>query len=83
MDDLCLWNRERQTFGGRNAAKGAVVTLEELDVPPMGGRCYCDNEVINVGEDQPLGDAGVVGGDVDNEQKGRDRGVLWGAHSYR
>ena len=59
------------------------MTLEELNIPPVGGGCYCDYEVINVGEDQAPGDEGVEGGDVDHEQEGRDRGALWGTHSNR
>ena len=59
------------------------MTLEELNVPPVGGGCYCDHQVINVGENQALRDEGVEGGDVDNEQDGGDRGTLWGTHSNR
>ena len=60
-------------FGSRDAAQGAVMTLEELDVPSVGGGCHCDHEVVNVGEYQSSGDGGVEGGDVDNKQEGRDR----------
>ena len=56
------------------------MALEELDVPSVGGRCYCDHEVINVGENQPFGDGGVEGGDVDHEQEGRDRRALGCTH---
>ena len=52
------------------------MTLEELDVPSVGGRCHCDHEVVNVGVDQSFRDGGVEGGDVDHEQEGRDRRVL-------
>ena len=67
MDELGLGDREGQAFRGRNAAKGAVVTLKELDVPPVGGRCNCDHEVINVGEDQASGYEGMEGGHVNDE----------------
>ena len=46
----------------------------------MGSRCHCDHKVINVGEDQALGDGGVEGGDIDNEQEWRDGGALRSAH---
>ena len=58
------------------------MALQELNVSPMGRGCYCDHEVINVGEDQASGNEGVEGGDVDNEQEGRDGGALWGAHCH-
>ena len=70
-------------FGGRNATKCTVVTLEELNVPPVRGGYYFYHEVINVGEDQALGDGVVDGRDLDNEQEGGDRGALWGTHSNR
>ena len=56
------------------------MALKELNVPSVGGRCHCDHKVVNVGEDQPFGDGGVEGGDVDNEQEGRDRRALWRTH---
>ena len=46
----------------------------------MGSGCYCNHEVINVGEDQSSGNGGVEGGDVDNEQEGGDGRALRGAH---
>ena len=52
------------------------MALEDLDVPSVRGRCDCDYEVINVGENQSSGDGGVEGGDVDDEQEGRDRRAL-------
>ena len=56
------------------------MTLEELDVPPVGGGRHCDHKVINVGENQASGDGGVEGGDVNNKQKGGDRGALRSTH---
>ena len=67
MDELGLGDREGQAFWGRCAAKGAVVALKELDVPPMGGRCNCDHEVINVGENQASGYERMEGRHVNNE----------------
>ena len=67
MDEFGLRDREGQVFRGRNAAKGAVVTLKELDVPPVGGRRNCDYKVVNVGEDQASGYGGMEGGHVDDE----------------
>ena len=83
MDELGFGNRKGQPFGGRDAAKCVVVTLEELNVPSVGGGRHCDYKIVNVGEDQAFGDEGVEGGDVDYEQKGGDRGALWGTHSNR
>ena len=56
------------------------MTLEELDVPSVGGRRHCDHEVINVGENQTLRNGGVEGGDVDNKQEGGDGGALRCTH---
>ena len=56
------------------------MTLEELDVPSVGGGGHRDHEVVNVGENQALGDGGVEGGVVDDKQEGRDRRALRGAH---
>lgn len=44
-------------FGGCDAAKGAVVALEELNVPFMRGRCDCNHKVINVGANYALENA--------------------------
>ena len=68
MDELGLGDREGQSFWGRNAAKGAVVTLKELNVPHVGGRRHCDHEIINVGENQSPGDGGEERGDINNKQ---------------
>ena len=51
------------------------MALEKLDVPSVGGRCNCDHEVINVGENQTSGDGGMKGGYV-NDEKGGGR---WGS----
>ena len=51
VDELSLGNRERETFLGRNAAKRAVLTLEELDIPPVGGRYHCNHKIVNGGKD--------------------------------
>ena len=67
MDELGFGDREGQAFRGRNAAKGAVVTLKKLDVPSVGGRCNCDHQVINLGENQASGYGGVKGRHVDDE----------------
>ena len=55
--------------GGGNAAERAVVALKELNIPPVRMSCYRDYEVINVREDQALGDGWVEGGDIDDEQQ--------------
>ena len=49
-------------FGGCDAAKGAVVALEELEVPFMRGRRDCNHKVINVEENYALGNARMEGG---------------------
>ena len=59
------------------------MALEKLDIPPVRVRCYCDHEVVNVRENQALGNGRVEGGDIDNEQQRRDGGALWSAHSNR
>ena len=56
------------------------MTLKELNVPPVGGGCHYDHEVINVGENQSPGDGGVERGDINNKQEGEDRGALGGTH---
>ena len=35
MNELSFRDREGETFGGHNAAEGAVLTLKELDIPPV------------------------------------------------
>ena len=83
MDELGLVDREGQAFRGRNAAQGAVVTLEKLDVPPVGGRSNCDHKVIDVGENQASGYEGREGGHVNNEQERGDGGTLGCAYCDR
>ena len=56
------------------------MTLNELDIPPMGGRRYCNHKVINIGENQASGNGWVEGGNVDDKQKRGDGGTLWGTH---
>ena len=64
VNELRLGNREGQALGGRNAAKGTIVTLKEPDVSPMRGRRYCNHKVIDAGEDQAPGDGRVERGDI-------------------
>ena len=52
------------------------MTLEELNVPPVGGRSNCDHEVLNVGENQASGYGGEEGGHVNDEQERGDGGSL-------
>ena len=61
MNELSLRNREGKTLGGRDAAEGPEVALEELDIPPVRGGCYCDHKVVNVGENQALENDWVEG----------------------
>ena len=59
-------------------AEGAVVTLEEQNIPSLGRGCYCNPKVINVGENQALGNVRMEGGNVDNEQeKGNPNPLLY------
>ena len=81
MNESGFRDREGQSLRGRDAAEGAVMALQELDVSPVRSRCHCNHKVINVGEDQAPGDGGVEGGDIDNEQEGGDGAALRGAHS--
>ena len=83
VNELSLGNREGQAFGGRNAAKGTVVTLKELDVSPVRGRRYCNHKVIDLGEDQALGNGRMERGNVNNKQQRRDGGALRGTHGDR
>ena len=80
MEELSLGDLEGQAFRGRNPAQGAVVTLEELDVPPVRGSRKCDHEIINVGENQASGYAGMEGGHINDKQERGDGGALWCAH---
>ena len=64
-------------------AEGAVVTLKELDIPSVGGRCYCNHKIINVGENHAFGNGWVKGGDRNNEQQRRDGEALWGTDGNR
>ena len=83
VDELSLGDREGKAFWDRNAAEGAVVTLKELNVPPVGGGRHCDHEIINVGENQSPGDGGVERRNINNKQEGGDRGALGGTHGDR
>ena len=80
VNELSFGYRKGKTLGGRDAAERAEVPLEELDIPSMRGGCYCNHKVVNVGEDQALGNDWVEGGDVYNKQEGGDWGALWSTH---
>ena len=58
------------------------MALEKLDIPPVRVRCYRDHEVVNVREDQALGNGRVEGRDIDDEQQRRDGGALWSYCSW-
>ena len=81
VDKLGFWDREGQSFRSRDAAPGPIMTLEELDVPSVRGGRHCDHDVVNVAENQALGDVVMERGDVNNKQEGGDRGALRGTHS--
>ena len=49
VQEVSFGNRRGEGFGCRDAAKGAVVTLKELDIPLVRGGPYCNHKVINVG----------------------------------
>ena len=83
MNEFSHRDREGQAFWGRDAAAGAVVTLKKLDIPPVGGGCDCDHEVINVRENQSSGYGGMEGGYVYNEQKRRNGGAWGSTHCDR
>ena len=48
------------------------MALKELNISSVRVRCYRDHEIINVGEDQALGNGWVEGGYIDDKQQWGD-----------
>ena len=42
-----------------------------------------EGKVINIGENQTVGEGNMQGRNINNKQKGRNRGALWGANGNR
>ena len=80
VNELGFGNREGQSFGSRNAAEGAVVTLKKLYVPSVREGRNCNHKVIDVRENQALRYAQMKGGNINNKQQRGDGGALWGTH---
>jgi len=56
VDEFCLGNREGESPGRRNAAQGAKVALQELNIAPVGRGGNRNDEIIHIGDYYALGD---------------------------
>ena len=83
MYELGLRNCEGQVTGCRFPAKGAVVSLEELDIPAVGGGGGSNHKVVHAREDNPSINNRIEWGDVDNEKQWGDGRALGGSDGNR
>ena len=66
-----------------NCPDGAKGSLEEARVGAVRTKGSSKSKVINIRENQAVGEGNMQRSDINNKQQGRNGGTLWGADGNR